>query len=218
MGAPTPDPFSDRQLRAIERLVDRIVAQRISQRLAAHEMHRDIRLAKTVQASSSYPTSGNTFWIRFLDCAFNPLSAGSSTLTQLERTAEGDTDDSADVLAREINGLYLPEGTLVFALWQRGMSGDPSSYGEWWISAVNPLKLLCRFTLGAALATSDASKSATITNQYGPGKDHSSTSITVHNLLTHTAGTYVFEGDSGDAGLAYYDIGSNWRILQMECP
>ena len=80
------------------------------------------------------------------------------------------------------------------------------------------LKQHCRFTLGAALATTDATKSATIQTQYGPGADHASTSITVRNLLTHTAGTYVFEGDSGDAGLALYDTGTTWNIIQMECP
>lgn len=79
-------------------------------------------------------------------------------------------------------------------------------------------KRLCRFTLDAALATSDASKAATITHQFGEGIDHASTSITVYNLLTHTAGTYVFEGDSSDAGYAYYDSGTSWRIIQMECP
>lgn len=215
MGAPTPDPFSDRQLRAIERLVDRIVAQRISQRLASHEMHRDIRLAKTVEASSSYPTSGNTFWIRFLDCAFNPLSAGSSTLTQLERTAEGDTDDSADVLAREINGLYLPEGTLVFALWQRGLSGDPSSYGEWWIFA--PGLHWVEFELTAALTTSTASAAAEVVSGYGPGLPAAETEITVHNLQTPTGGTYTFAGAIGKFGLALPMGGTNYKIFQMNC-
>jgi hypothetical protein len=81
-------------------------------------------------------------------------------------------------------------------------------------------KPLVRFTLSAALATSDASKTATITNQYGFGCDGSTSAaaITVHNLLTSTASTYVFEGDSGDAGLAMWDSGTNYRIIQMECP
>lgn len=221
-GAPTPDPFTDRQLLAIEQTIDRLVTQQLSQRLASHKFHRNIRLAKTVEHSSTYPVSGDTFWVRFLDCAFNPLSAGSTTLTALERTAEGDTDDSADVLAREINGQYLAQGTLVFALWQRGLSGDPSSYGEWWISAGasgGGYKHFCRFTLNAALATTDGSKGATIQTQWGVGTDHPSTSITVNNLLTHTSGTYVFEGDSGDAGIAIWSgSGTTWYIIQMECP
>lgn len=81
------------------------------------------------------------------------------------------------------------------------------------------MKPLCRFTLSAALATSESSKSATMSAQYGKGRSHPSTSITVYNLLSHTAGTYVFEGDSGDAGYAYYDTAEKkWYIIQMECP
>lgn len=134
-GTPAPDPFTDRQLQALERIVEDLVAERLSARLAAAEGIRDIRLAKTVERSSSYPTSGDTFWIRFLDCAFATSGgAGTTTLTSLERTDEGDTDDSDDVLAREINGNYVEEGAIVFALWQRGLSGGPSSYGEWWIA------------------------------------------------------------------------------------
>jgi hypothetical protein len=78
-------------------------------------------------------------------------------------------------------------------------------------------KLLCRFTLDAALATTDASKAATITHQYGPGSAHASTSITVYNLAKAGSG-YLFEGASGAAGLAYWDSGTSWRIIQMECP
>lgn len=78
-------------------------------------------------------------------------------------------------------------------------------------------KPLVRFTLGGTLATSEASKAATITHQYGRGIDNS-TSITVHNLLTSTASTYAFSGASGAAGLAYHDYGTNYRIIQLECP
>lgn len=82
-------------------------------------------------------------------------------------------------------------------------------------------KPLIRFTLSAALATSDASKTGTIQTQYGPGvasPDTGSGAITLHNLLTSTGGVYVFEGASGAAGLAMWDSGTNYRILQMECP
>jgi hypothetical protein len=80
-------------------------------------------------------------------------------------------------------------------------------------------RLFCRFTLGAALATTDASKSATITNQYGYGRAHTSTSITVYNALTHAAGVYEYVGDSGDAGKAFFDpVEGKWHIFDMECP
>ena len=80
------------------------------------------------------------------------------------------------------------------------------------------IKPWCRFTLSNALTTSEASNAAVITNQYGPGRDNT-TSITVHNLLTHAAGVYLFYGDSGDAGLARWrGDGTNYIIVQLECP
>lgn len=86
-------------------------------------------------------------------------------------------------------------------------------------SVVTQLKTKCRFTLDAALATTDESKAATIQQQFGYGTDHASTSITVYNFLTHTANTYLYEGDSGDAGRAFYDPGGGkWYIDEMECP
>ena len=80
-------------------------------------------------------------------------------------------------------------------------------------------KPVCRFTLSAALATSDATKAATITQQYGYGRDHASTSITLQNFLTKTAGVYEYHGASGAAGKAFYDPKEKkWHIFDMECP
>jgi len=133
-GTPTPDPFSERQLQAITRLVtDELTRILSAGRFARAEYVRDVRLAKTVPRAGSYPSSGDTFWIRFVDCGFTPVAPGSTTMTCQERTAEGDTDDADDVVAREINGNYVAEGQYVFALWQRGVEGDPGDYGEWWI-------------------------------------------------------------------------------------
>lgn len=93
--------------------------------------------------------------------------------------------------------------------------------GKWCIGqGINEVRSLVRFTLDSALTTSDASQTATITNQYGPGVDNTTASggITVHNLETSSAGTFVFEGNSGDAGLAMWDETTNYRIIQIECP
>lgn len=78
-------------------------------------------------------------------------------------------------------------------------------------------KPLIRFTLSAALTTTEASESAVITNQYGTGLTNSATAITVHNLLTSLANTYVFSGSTGYAGLAIWDSSNNYRIIQMQC-
>ena len=80
-------------------------------------------------------------------------------------------------------------------------------------------KSLVRFTLDAALTTADASQTATITDQYGPGVDNTTASggIIVHNMETSAAGTYMFEGNLNDAGLAMWDQGTDYRIIQIEC-
>ncbi len=78
-----------------------------------------------------------------------------------------------------------------------------------------------RFTLSSALATTDSTKTATIQSQYGPGIPSPNTSsggIDVYNLADNTGSAYVFEGDSGDAGLAIWDKDNDYRIIQMECP
>ena len=101
---------------------------------------------------------------------------------------------------------------------------ERDKFGDWWVvfgDSMSLKKPLVRFTLDADLTTSDASKAATITDQYGPGADNA-TSITVHNLeivpATGTATEYMFEGDSGDAGYALWDSGTNYRIIQIQCP
>lgn len=91
--------------------------------------------------------------------------------------------------------------------------------GRWFVISMEYFKSLVRFTLDVALTTADASQTATITDQYGPGVDNTTASggITVHNLLTSAAGTYMFEGNVGDAGLAMWDEGTDYRIIQIEC-
>src|SRR5574343_802291 len=105
----------------------------------------------------------------------------------------------------------IPSGYHVLAM--RCTDGD-----LWVVSWLDPPKAWARFTLGSALTTSASSVSGTLQTQYGLGKTNGTTSVTLYNLLSHTAGAYVFEGDNGDAGLAFLDSGSDWRIVQMECP
>jgi len=77
------------------------------------------------------------------------------------------------------------------------------------------------FTLGAAaLTTADASSAgATVDNFFdGINPDPGNDKITVYNKLASGA-VYIFEGDSGDKGVAVYDDQEDkYRIIQMECP
>lgn len=119
------------------------------------------------------------------------------------------TDASNTIAVRNMHG-EIPDETRVLV--------QQDTAGVFWVQ--HGLKPLVRFTLAASLATTDASKSATISNQYGFGSPSPLTGsgeITVHNLLTSTASTYVFSGASGKAGLAMWDSGEDYRIIQMQC-
>jgi len=87
-------------------------------------------------------------------------------------------------------------------------------------------KPAARVIFNATMTTTTASASCTITaqstgdndtGQYGPGLLNV-TAVTCHNMETHTAGTYLFEANIGDAGLAVHDWGDEYYLLQVECP
>lgn len=150
-------------------------------------------------ASGSTIGSGTAKLLHVSSGSLSSYSAGGSPVTT--------TVKNAHEIALASGSRFLGVRTLDGVLW----------VASWSVVEYKPL---VRFTLSAALTTSDASKSATITNQYGPGTDNTTSSggITVHNMLTSTGGVYLFEGDSSDAGLAMWDSGTNYRIIQMECP
>jgi hypothetical protein len=82
------------------------------------------------------------------------------------------------------------------------------------------LKPVCVFSLSAALSTSDATQGGTIIEQYGPGREHSDTTITVANP-PKPGGAYLFYGASGAHGVAFWDPATeHWLIFQLyrECP
>ena len=81
------------------------------------------------------------------------------------------------------------------------------------------LKPFCKFQLTNALTTSEASEAATLVAEYGAGRGHGTTSITVYNLETRPGVPSVFQGDANDVGYAFWDPAlKRWYIFQMECP
>ena len=138
----------------------------------------------------------------------------------------------------------------VFNLTEEDVAADADQYypvvltknGKWVIltgaggGGTTYFKHLCRFTLMGDLTVAMESQWAIMTHEYGEGTTHigrdsgdtgtatgtTGTDIIVHNFETHEAGTYEFYGDSGDAGLAYYDRWENgvehWIIVFLECP
>ena len=80
-------------------------------------------------------------------------------------------------------------------------------------------KQFIRFELTETLSTGDASATADILTQYGPGAEHGITeSITVLNYETSTGGVYRWEGVSGAVGLAAWNGGTEFVIIDLECP
>lgn len=102
---------------------------------------------------------------------------------------------------------------------------QPSGTGEkeCWVQIgpnITLYKPRIRFTLAAALATTDASKTGTITEQLGIGLDNPNTgagAITLKNLGQVSG--YLYEGASGAAGAAtWIGIGNTYLIDALPCP
>ena len=139
----------------------------------------------------------------------------SGTLSVYKFTSTGGTSDTGT--NETVYNMSLTDVTTdQYAVCERDFQS-----GNWILtpdSAQDPNKRLCRFLLDATLTTSDATVLGVITNQYGSGIAHSTTStITLGNLLTSGTSVYLFAGSSGAAGLAAWDSATTWRILQMEC-
>jgi len=193
-----------------ERSTDRRIA-RLERRLAELE---DVQRRTELFAKRVEPIRGR-LWLFTLteDMGATTTDEASADLSSLDDTDTSQDITVVDPLSQSSDLLSGDSGQCIEQL-----DVDGTRYFVALSASTSRAKLFCRFTLDAALATSDASKAATIQTQWGYGTDHS-TSITVNNLETSTASTYVFEGDSGDAGIAIYSgSGSTWYIIQMECP
>ncbi len=100
--------------------------------------------------------------------------------------------------------VYKPAGT--------GTEWCLVSLGLWY-----PPAPAIEFTLSATLAQTDASKSATVTASLGFGAAHSGT-VTVKNTLIASTSTYKYHGASGARGIALWESGTTFRIIDLDCP
>ncbi len=151
----------------------------------------------------------------FLTAPITGLTSGNSTpkvgtLNLYSFTSTGSADSGVDETVY-YTGLY----DATTSVWQTAYK-DKTTNKYVLDKAPNHKRFLVRFILDTALTTTQQTQSALITAQYGVGP-LGSTAITVVNLLTATANTYVFSGSSGDAGYGYWTGGTNYYILQMEC-
>jgi len=159
--------------------------------------------------------------------AYIPISESISGLVRftLIENMGASTTDQAESNLLELDGTDKNQTATILdpsAIWTKAINTAQGIAlivnGSYYAVGTQFPKPLVRFTLDETLGTSDAAKNATITNQYSPGMDNPGNTISVQNLLTSVGGTYVFEGDSGDAGLAFWDSGQTYIIIQMECP
>lgn len=204
--APTPIGGLRRRVETLERDLSYLRRQiALRDKPAALAPQWNLYLAETI-AVDAYPTPpANVFGIRFLTPTFT-RTEGNQAPTYEEHSA-----DAYD-LALSTAG-YVPEGTIVFV--QRVRSGLYVIVD----GGADAFKRLARFTLDAPMSALDQWGEATITDQYGPGNDHSQTTeVHVRNMLTSVTDTYLFSGASGAAGLALWDYGDYWIIIQMQCP
>lgn len=156
-----------------------------------------------------------------LDSATTGATAGQLTSTTATLYAFSPASSPATLTNTNQSGTYM--SVTVWNPWDCVLPADTyvilTKLIDGWL-ITQPLwpQMLVRFTLDSAMTTSDSSKAATITNQYGLGVQSADTSITVHNMQTASGGVYLFEGSSGAAGLAFWDTDDDYIIVQMECP
>lgn len=81
---------------------------------------------------------------------------------------------------------------------------------------MHPMKPFCYFVLTEELTTSDVTAAAEITVQIGYGQAHPVKAIIVYNMPAST--DFTFEGAVGKMGIAAWDEGRGWCILNMQCP
>lgn len=200
-------PYSDRRrLQELETRVSSTLAQieRMTGRVSREANVRQVRLARTVAASASYPAEpANTFPIIFLDTEF-PQAEGEQTPTYTERSEE------YQAFAFNKTDRYLEEGTEVFVVKFQSLDGDY----EWWIidTVDEEVQLnLVRFTLTASLSPGGT---ASATVDACSGHTTAGTSITVEDFEGK------FRGVSGYKGTAFLwvdDAAScNYSIIHLE--
>lgn len=163
----------------------------------------DVKLVKTVgdTGDPSYPTSGNTFPIVFLDGSYTAAS-GAQTPTLAQRS-----NDFQSYVHNLAARPFLPEGTIAVA-YRIGK--------QWWTSTPNPIAQYIEFYLSGTLLTTNATTSVVVESYWG-GSDPGSPQ-TVINPQAGGGFSHRYSGVANKFGEAVWDDNeSKYRILQLEC-
>ncbi len=134
---------------------------------------------------------------------------GNATAFLLDKDGNEDTSQEFEVYDQVFGDMRSPVGA-------KGYAKFFADSERWEILDVQRLAKHVEFTLGTALATTDASVSnATVTDFY-EGISPTGTQ-TVYNRSASS--NFIFEGDIGDKGMAVLDYSDGrYKIWMMECP
>ncbi len=134
---------------------------------------------------------------------------GNATAYLLDKNGAEDTDQEFEVYDQVYGDIRAPVGA-------KGYAKFFADSERWEVIEVQRLAKHIEFTLGTALATTDASiGNATVNDSYD-GIAPTGTQ-TVYNKAASS--NYIFEGDIGDKGMAVLDYSDgHYKIWQMECP
>lgn len=187
-------------IRRVERLEDVCRRQQelldsVGGREALVTENRWVYLAKTIKVGSTYPTSGNTFGLQFIDREFTPTE-GTQSATDHTRSA------TSQAVGRTFDGNYIPAGTPVLAVPAPAAPGT-SGKGRWHIVSIGG-ELHRGITAGANNKGSHGN-----VTRYIDGTNTSSVTDDVFNDFINVISGKV---------VIYAKIGSKYYLIAVECP
>lgn len=201
---PTPDHRLAVRLSELERLVQQLQRElRESRRGSRLVVHRDVRLARTIKdpVSDTYPTDGQTFRVEFLDSHYT-ADDGDQTPTHTSRATQA--------VAHNLRGAWLPEGTIMQAVHQRGLGSAGS--GEWWLDLIGgiwPAKANTNITARSG----SSSGSGTVDLHLDDTGTLTDQSVDVDILsdfqVQIPSGTWLIVGQNPDG---------SWWLISADCP
>ena len=179
---------------------------------------RQIRLAQTMaNTGETYPVDSNSnyttpksFRLKFINYYHNETIGSESNGVEFQVNSRNNFTTGSQAIGVSIDGQYYPEDTTVVVIIENGTVAIIGSVGSY--------KPLVRFKLTSDLTHNSSTASATILQQMGPFKEQVviAGGITVNNF-EDSSSLYQYSGVTGKIGLAFWDYGTNYWIIDLEC-
>jgi hypothetical protein len=162
---------------------------------------RWLYVAKTIKVGGTYPTTGNTFGLQFLDREYTPTQ-GDRAVTDHTRSA------TKQAIGRTFDGRYVSEGKVVIAF-PAPPPPNTTGKGRWWI-----LDISVEIHRGVTLQRIEKLQSGEVkrfvdgSNQFAKSGDDDIVDTVVDDWATIDTGKLC----------AYAKIGGSYYMLAGECP